>query len=102
MPISLDEFEKLPKEKPARAKVSTEELLEFLSEQAYSTKRDEQLSISHPLLTMLSHEFLLVSGQRGCCLLERPDRYSLQQAEETSPGWTGRSRLPRRNCILAG
>ena len=38
MPISLEEFEKLPKEKPARAKVSTQELLEFLSEQAYSTK----------------------------------------------------------------
>jgi len=38
LPISLEEFEKLPKEKPARAKVSTQELLEFLSEQAYSTK----------------------------------------------------------------
>ena len=38
MPISLDEFDKLPAEKPARAKVPTSELLEFLGEQACSTK----------------------------------------------------------------
>jgi len=38
MPLSLEEFEQLPEEKPSRAKVSTEQLLEFLSEQAYSTK----------------------------------------------------------------
>ena len=38
MPISLDEFDKLPAEKPQRAKVPTSELLEFLGEQACSTK----------------------------------------------------------------
>lgn len=38
MPISIDEFENLPKEKPARAKVSNKELAEFLGEQACTTK----------------------------------------------------------------
>jgi len=38
MPISAEDFEKLPAERPTRAKVPTNELLDFLKEQAYSTK----------------------------------------------------------------
>ena len=38
MPITIDEFQKLPKEKPARAKVSNKELVDFLNEQACTTK----------------------------------------------------------------
>jgi len=37
MPISKEEFEKLPTEKAPAAGVKTEELLEFLSEQACTT-----------------------------------------------------------------
>jgi len=70
MPISLDEFEKLPKEKPARAKVSTEELLEFLSEQAYSTKEvaaflNVQTGTAYSRLKRLLQAGLVEVGYQG-------------------------------------
>lgn len=37
MPISIEDFKKLPTERPARAAVSNEQLLEALSEQAMTT-----------------------------------------------------------------
>ena len=45
MPITIDEFKKLPAERQAVAKVPNEELLVFLGEQAATTKSIEQASI---------------------------------------------------------
>jgi len=100
MPISIEEFEKLAKEKPARAKVSNEELLEFLEEQACSTKEVAVVlkrylpPFSLPTIPHFSEK------QKPRKLPWSSDRHCLLETQEAQRRRSGRGSLLWTNCLL--